>query len=777
MSSVIVAFVLGVLFFQQMPVLPSPLWLWLLVPAVLCWRVFPSLRLPIALILGFGWAFGHALITRPPSLPPEFLGTSVQAHGQIIGLPRIKSDGARFLFRVHALQREGQLLEGDWVFRIGWYREPPQLHAGERWRLPLRLKKVVAYRNPGSFDYAGWLYARKVRYTGYVRGEGEMLAPAGWGLDPLRQRIAQALELPGAPARSVAVMQALAVGDRGGLTAEDRALFAATGTSHLMAISGLHVGLVTGLVFLLAQFLWCRLPRLCARWPAPVAAAVPAMVAGVGYAALAGFTLPTQRALLMLLVVMSALVLRRNLRPWQGLLLALLVVVAWDPMAPLSAGFWLSFVAVAAILWFSTESRSRGSWFWLQLAVSLGTLPVLAWQQMELSLISPLVNLVAIPLFSLLIVPGVLLGLVLEVVSGWPGRWMLREVALIIQGTLDLLGGIAGWNPRLSGADPLFWSVLALAAGLLAWRKGGRMLTVSAAAGLFLVVAVGFSSATGRPRPNHFELELLDVGQGLSAVVRTANHLLVFDTGPRFPSGFNTGGAVVLPYLRSLGVNRIDKLLLSHGDLDHVGGARELVRRLRVEQLLSGEPGRLGGLPDAEPCLAGDQWWWDGVHFAILSPGRSVRSAGNNSSCVLRVSTGDRVLLITGDIEAAVERQLLASRRRQLASSVVVASHHGSNSSSIRPFIEATRPRYVLFSAGADNRWGFPRQEVMERWCKGGAVPLTTATEGGIRFRFGPTSLSEPRPHGRFHRRYWQWQMEQQIPASCSMIAASEQRG
>lgn len=776
MSSVVV-FVLGVACFQLMPELPSPAWLWVLIPVLLCWRTCVRFRLPLALMLGFGWGFSHALITRPASLPEAFLGTDVQAHGQIIGLPQRKGDGARFLFRVHALARDGQVLEGNWTFRIGWYRAAPELRAGERWRLPLRLKKVVAYRNPGSFDYAGWLYAKGVRYSGHVRGEGQLIESAHWGLDRLRQRISSGLDPPGASPRSVAVMRALAVGDRSGLTSEERDLFAATGTSHLMAISGLHVGLITGLVFLMARFLWSRLPRLCARWPAPVAAAVPAMAAGVGYAALAGFTLPTQRALVMLLVAMGALLSRRHIRPWRGLSVALLAVVLWDPMALLSAGFWLSFVAVAMILWFSGQNRIRGRWWWLQLAISLGTMPVLAWQQMELSLISPLVNLVVIPLFSLLIVPGTLAGVMLEAVWEWPGQWLLREVALLIEGTLGILDGIADWNPRLSGREPLLWLALASLAALVVWRRGERPRVVGLAAGLFLLIILVFRMDSGRIGPHRFELELLDVGQGLSAVVRTANHVLVFDTGPRFSSGFNTGSAVLRPYLSSLGVSQIDKLLLSHGDLDHVGGARDLVEGMRVEEILAGEPGRLQMMPEAKRCQAGEQWWWDGVHFTILWPPRGTLPDGNNSSCVLRISTGEKALLLTGDIEGRVERQLVEKQNRYLASAVVVAPHHGSNSSSTGPFIEVTEPRYVLFSAGAGNRWGFPRQEVLGRWCKGGALPLSTAAEGSIRFRFGPSSLSGPRLHGRRHKRYWQWQMEQQIPPSCSMIAASEYRG
>jgi competence protein ComEC len=298
---------------------------------------------------------------------------------------------------------------------------------------------------------------------------------------------------------------------------------------------------------------------------------------------------------------------------------------------------------------------------------------------------------------------------------------------------------------------------------------------------LLLPSAALFLTPAARLPPNQFELTLLDVGQGLSAVVRTRHHLLVYDTGPSFPSGFNTGSAVVAPYLRSRGLNHIDLLVLSHGDNDHVGGARGLLRQAKVARIVSGEPVRLHLARKVAACREGTQWWWDGVHFAFLSPPVDSGMEGNDASCVLRISSGGSVLLITGDIEAEVENRLVAAVPRRLRSSVVVAAHHGSSSSSSPAFVAAAQPRYVLFSAGVDNRWHFPRREVVARWCKAGARTLNTAAEGAIRMRFTPSGAVLEERHARSHRHYWQngsrtdfSRSGRKIPPACSMIAHYE---
>jgi len=774
----ILAFFAGVLLFQQLPDLPSAWWL-AGVPLFAWpgWR-FPFLRLPLLAAAGFCWALLHAHLLGPAELPRVWLGKVVEAEGRIAGLPRCTADRCTFFFEARRLVSGTAECRGRWRLRLTWYRQPPGLAPGDRWRLAVKLKPVVGYRNPGSFDYAGWLHARGVRYRGYVRGEGKLLERGGWSLDRLRQEISRGIEAGVESPRAAAVMRALAVGDRGGLTSRDRNTFAATGTSHLVAISGLHVGLVAGLAWLLGAFLWRRVPALCARWPARVAAAPLATGAATAYAALAGFSLPTQRALLMLLVVAVARVARRHARPGSVLATALLAVLLWDPAAVREAGFWLSFGAVAILLAFS-RAGGRWRWFWLQLALSLGLLPVLSWQQMPLSLLSPLVNLAAIPLFSLVVIPGTLLAVALEWLLGWPGGPWLQAMAWLLERVLEALDRLARWNPPLSGHEPWLWAGAWLLALLLAWRlRVGSARHRGAVLALLALFGLGacIPSLHTLP-PGHFELTLLDVGQGLSAVVRTRNHLLVYDTGPAFPSGFDTGSAVVAPYLKTLGAVRVDRLVLSHGDSDHTGGARGLLARIAADEILAGEPRRLHLDRPVVPCRAGDRWWWDGVRFQVISPAPEAGLRGNDASCVLRISSGGRVLLLTGDIEAAVEEALVTRHGRALRSDLVVAAHHGSASSSTPAFVAATRPAWVLFSSGPGNRWGFPKERVVERWCAAGARPLDTAWEGAIRLRFAPGLVKVVERYARDHGRYWRPQMGRQKPVACSMIAPIEDGG
>ena len=765
-----ILFVAGVWLAGRQPALALPLWFWPALPLALAaaWRR-PRHRFLLALPAGFCWALAHAWLIHPAVLPDHWLQRSVGVEGRVAGLPRCDQQRCSFDFQADRLVDGRVRRSGRWRFRLAWYRHPPPLRSGERWRMRVKLKPVVGYRNPGGFDYAGWLQARGVRYRGYVVA-GEYLEAAEPGIDRLRQEISASLDRTMDSPAAAAVMRALVVGDRSGLGHRLRDLFSATGTSHLMAISGLHIGLVAGLVWLLSASLWWRFPSLCARWPARLAAAPAALAAAFGYAALAGFSLPTQRALVMLAVLVAALLARRHLPPARALAMAAVAVLLWQPSAVEEAGFWLSFGAVAILLVWAPRLRGRIRWLWLQLGVSLGLLPILVWQGMALSLVSPLVNLAAIPLFSLLVVPGALVATLLEMAFGWPGGPWLTAMGWLVDRLLAGLEWAARWNPQVAGTEPWLWAAFAAAAAGLAWPFAGRGWK-----GRFAAVAVPLGVALlmflriPRPPPaNSFELTLLDVGQGLSAVVRTHRHLLVYDTGPAFPSGFDTGAAVVAPYLAWLGAGRVDRLVLSHGDNDHVGGAAGLLARARVDGILAGEPQRVRLRQRVVPCRAGDQWWWDGVHFQILWPPPESRLRGNDASCVLRVSTGREAALLTGDLEADGEARLLRRAGHRLASGVVVAGHHGSSTSSSPAFVAATRPQWVLFSAGPFNRWGFPKPEVVERWRRVAGHLLDTSAVGAIRLRLSRRRIRLVEAYAKAHRRHWQWRQER---GACSMIA------
>ena len=701
-----------------------------------------SRRMPWALAavgLGFCWAhlWACALLCNP--FPQELAGEDVRAVGRIASLPDRNARRTRFLFRITALESEAGAVGFGGLVRLSWYRDAPALAAGERWRLRLRLKPPHGFVNPGGFDYERWLFRQQVAATGYVRDAGvaeRLAAGAGpYWLDRWRQGLRARLHaaLPAGVGR--ALIPALVIGERGGLGPAQWQVFSRTGTSHLIAISGLHVGLVAGAVFLLVRRLWARLPALALRLAAPRAGAAAGLLAALGYAALAGFAVSTQRALVMLAVVLGALIAGRTLRPAAALVLALGAVLLADPAAVLDYGFWLSFGAVALLLYALGQRLGPpgmvARWGAAQWAVAVGLFPLLILFFGSASLVAPLINLIALPLFGVLL-PLVLSAAVMTLASGWAlplvlAAWPLEQGYALLERVAD-----APWAAATLGGRPDWaWGAALLGVVLVLAPRGlpGRWL------GAVMLLPLWLAEPRGPPR-GALDLALLDVGQGLAAVLRTAEHAVVYDVGPRFPSGFNTADAVVLPYLRQAGIDRLDLLILSHADQDHAGGVRELVDALPVARVLSGEPGELVEV-GAQPCRRGQNWRWDDVRFRVLHPSDGSES-GNDSSCVLRVTAGGASLLLTGDIGAPVERALAQREGRALSSRVLVAGHHGSASSSTAVFVDAVQPEWVLFSAGWMNRWGFPAEAVRDRILARGARTLNTATSGAIELRLGP---------------------------------------
>jgi competence protein ComEC len=555
----------------------------------------------------------------------------------VASLP-VSADGAlRFRFRVEATEQAGADTGFTGLVRLSWYREAPPLRVGERWRLSVRLKPPHGFANPGGFDYERWLFQEGIRATGHVlaRHEQVLLDPGrgAYQIDRWRQRLRDHIDRVLAGGEGSALIQALVLGERSGIAPAQWEALTRTGTNHLIAISGLHVGLVAGFVFLLVRRAWAASARLALALAAPRAAAAAAFLAALTYSALAGFAVSTQRALIMLAVVLLALGWARTLRPAAGISLALGGVLLLDPQAVLAVGFWLSFGAVAVLLYALGQRVAGGGWWtrWgkAQWAVGLGLLPLLFLTFGRGSLIAPLVNLVAVPVFSLVLLPAVMVAAVLSLVPGLGLPLVL--MARLLEWSMQGLETLADWSwaaASLSGRPGWVWAAAFGGTVLLLAPRGlpGRW------TGLALLLPLALVRPPV-PASGEAELTLLDVGQGLAAVVRTRHHVLVYDTGPAFPSGFNTGAAVLLPFLQEIGVRRIDTLVLSHGDRDHVGGLRGLLGRVPIAGILSGEPERI---PDADalPCRAGHGWTWDGVRFEVLHPDRPGLS-GNNSSCVL----------------------------------------------------------------------------------------------------------------------------------------------
>ncbi len=771
-------FGLGSLVFQQLPELPDGHWVLaeLLLILSVWWisRVRPLAAAPI----GFAWAHLYALLTLPAFLPDTGGVMRVVASGQVVSLVERTPDTARFVFESRSIDGLAQPLAGRWRLRLSW-RDAPDIQVGDAWRLPLRLRAVHGYASPGAWDYEGWLYWQGIRYRGYVDPKQPLQRLPDipcCHLTSLRAGLADAIDRLPASAFSRGLLRALVVGDRSGLSPQDKALLSATGTTHLVAISGLHIGLLAGIGLFGVSWLWRRVPTLCGRVPARLAGAVAGIAAATGYALLAGMSLPTQRALIMLLVFALGLLARRGHGPVHALALAAVVVLAWHPPSIVAAGFWLSFGAVLAILAALSLAPDEPRWrsaIRIQLALSIALWPILAAFGLPVSAVAPLVNLLLVPLFGLMIVPLSLLGTILLVVYPASGTWLLQTLAMLLDLVQRALA-VAGQGP---------WSGYALAS-----PGAAELAACLLALGLLLApagvplrwAAVPLLVLPWLPRapllePGEYALHVLDVGQGLSTVVETRRHTLVFDTGPEFPSGFSTSRAVLVPFLNRQGRSRIDRLVLSHGDSDHAGDVRHLIESLDVRQIQSGEPPRVGF--GAVPCTAGERWRWDGVVFEFLHPARGTQRLGNNASCVLRIQNDAGIALLTGDIEASVERRLVALHGDRLSSNLVLAPHHGSRSSSSQALVDATRPEFVVYTAGWANRYGFPAPSVERRWRSFGAIPLSTAQLGTISFYMSSDDgIVGPSAYRREARRYWWHDSGSAMPSHAVSSADRSQR-
>lgn len=757
------AVLLGMLALQRLDALPHPLWGLIFLPLpLLAWRY--RLWRPAAMAAaGFLWAWINAALTLSAQLPAEVEGQDVMVVGEIISLPDVDRRRAHFQFAVDSIRQDDTPLPNPGRVVLNWYFPPAALQVGDRWRLRVRLKRPHGLSNPGGFDYEAWLFRHGLRATGYVRDspDNRLLAHDPWNqpVNRLRQALAQriAAALPQSDFRGI--IQALTIGQRAAIDPAQWQVLTATGTNHLVAISGLHVGMVAGLAFFLLRFLWSRSARLSLRWPAPRAGAVAAVVAAVLYAALAGFSIPTQRTVIMVLVVMVSVMLGRSGRPMSVLSLALLTVLIWDPLAVLEPGLWLSFAAVALIFYgMGQRLAPRGLWWkWgrVQVLVAVGLAPLLLILFQRVSLVAPAANLLAVPWVTLVVVPLSLLGTALLGLGSALGAVLLQMAAGAMGGLWPLLAGLAhSGAAQWLQAPPPFWAYVPALLGTL-WLLApagvpGRWLGVVLLAPMVMV-------SPARPSAGEVWFTLLDVGQGLAAVVETADHTLVFDTGPATGERFDAGSAVVLPYLRQAGIHRIDTLIVSHGDMDHRGGAAAILSQGEVGRLLTSVPDKIPWKRGvAEPCRAGQQWQWDGVRFEILYPFPAQTDQGNDASCVLRVATARHAVLLPGDIEKRSERRLVTRATAQLAADILVAPHHGSNTSSTTAFLEAVRPRYVLFAVGYRNRYGFPKPAVTARYAAEGVVLLDSAHAGAIRFRLDASPLlAAPERYRPASRRYW----------------------
>lgn len=730
-----------------------------------------SASLALALLLGIGWSMAYGLLVLRSQLPVELEQVPLTVIGTVADLPVVASSYGepvvRFEFRVEALQCAG--LESKCTpalrrLRLNWVN-PPAIEPGQRWQLSIAARRPYGLMNPGGFDYQTWLQRRGIGGVGRVlEDSGNRLLGVDYlCLDYWRGNIARLLDRHMQDYPHSALLKALLIADKRNISEQQWQLFRRCGIVHLLVISGLHIGLVGGLVFALLRGLLLLTPW---RHRAISTAALVSTGVALLYCLAAGASLPTQRAVITLALVMLGLWRRRQGWARDALLQALLVCLLLDPLAVVGTSFWLSFGAVLVLAIGLGGQRAerrgwrrvlRGQW------VILGLAPVLAATVGQFSLLAPLVNLVAIPVFSLAIVPLALLGLVL--LAPFP------DVAQLCWRLADhILQGLQLGLSQLSSYLPIdVWYVPQLPFALLISTALGALLLITPP-GMpirrlgWLMVLPLLCYRPPAPLHNDVNLAVLDVGQGLSVVVQTAGHVLVYDVGARYEQGnqryFSMAQAAVVPYLRSRGIDYIDTLVLSHGDNDHAGARWELLDAMPVGRVVSGEP-----LPDLEAasCHGAADWQWDGIAFRFLStpqqaggiaPAAEVAGA-NNRSCVLRIEVGEQAILLPGDIETAVEQSLARDYRDQLAAALLIAPHHGSHSSSSWAFIKRVRPQHVVFSSGYRNRFGHPHPQVVERYRLLHSQLYSTAESGALEFRWRGGKLLSPTHYRRIKRRYW----------------------
>ncbi len=754
-------------------------------------------------LAGFAWAALMAHWYLREQLPDAWEGRDITVVGTIDSLPHRFDRGIRFQFAVEqVLAADGaDASEGAELpalpsrLALSWYggfrgeqtQTVPGVLPGERWQLTLRLKRPHGNANPHGFDYEVWLLEQGVRATGYVRPDQR----AGGGnrkLDDfvpgfshaversrhwLRERIVAALP----DAQYAGVIVALVVGDQRAIAQSDWEVFNRTGIGHLISISGLHITMVAGMFAGVFGFFWRRsfftraqLPLLL---PAQKAAALAAVAMALLYVLLAGFGVPAQRTLYMIMVVAAALWFDRMTSVSHVLCLALGVVILLDPWAVLWPGFWLSFGAVAAILYAGVgrarpapadmagrpgaarvlaSLREAGR---TQYAVTLGLVPLTMLLFGQVSLVSPLANALAIPLISFVVTPLALLGSILPAPLS---DWVLQAA----HGCVAWLAQVMAWlaaKPAAVWHAPLPpWWVFAAALVGTSWLlapRGWPRRWLGLAGWLPLLL-----QAPSAPPPGELHVTAFDVGQGTALLLETPRRRLLYDTGPAYSPESDGGSRVILPYLKARGITRLDGMIVSHGDVDHAGGALSLLAGVRVDWLLT-------SLDEAGPvaraaavhrrCQAGQAWEWDGMRFEMLHPSPASydnpRLKPNARSCTLKVTHGGQSILLAGDIERHEEAVLVAEQGARLQSTVLLAPHHGSGTSSTRDFLQAVNPRLALFQVGYRNRYHHPKSEVYERYGELGIYRVRSDESGAVTLRFGDT-LQVDEYRGS-HARYW----------------------
>jgi competence protein ComEC len=755
-----VSLIAGVLSAHLFTSLP-PAWLIFSIAAFASMALaFPRLRWAALMLLALSWSLHHFHQRLERQLDPTLAGRLVEVRGVISSIPTERRDFSRFRFRTDEEYQDAGLPDALLLY---WYQDRPDLAVGQYWQLELKVKPPWGPVNFQGADKERWLFARAIGGLGTVRDGYRLAGSAGqqFPVHSIREKVLRRISERVADERGRGVVQALATADRSGLTTRDRRMLTATGTSHLLAISGLHIGLAAIGGMWLGRVLLLFLPISTMGAATLVVSIAGGLLSAAAYAALAGFGTPTLRSVLMLFTAMAALLLCRTIHPVRAWLLSLAVILWVDPFAPLGAGLWFSFLAVAALLFVFLPRTGNLNWWKTLLMAQSGVVLVLlplsaAWFH-TFSPVGFLANLLAIPWVSFGVVPPVLAGLAVlpfsEAMAGvlWSAAGFAASVLFQILEYIDRFQGALSTMAPVS----LFQVFLALLGAFVLLLPRGIPARVM---GLFLILPLFFPPGE-RTRAGTLEVEVLDTGQGTAVLLSSAGQSLLYDTGPGDGKEQNLVAGVIAPALARLGPEAPRQVVVSHGDLDHSGGLESLLKLYPAAEYR-------GNLAQAHRtvahCFSPMQWAWTGVEFETLHPSPGLPYRGNDSSCVVSVSTGVGRLLLSGDISKSVESRLIMEGLT--AHQVLLVPHHGSKTSSSTPFITQLQPEIAIATAGLGNRFDFPRPEIRHRYEALGTRFWSTGECGALRLVLRQDGSFEASSARRERNRIWRWAASENCP-------------
>jgi len=770
MTSVLLVFSLAVISAGYLTSLPSLYYFLPVLILVFFVKRYPVLWLLFAACAGFFYGILCGQQFLQSQLPDIFAGQDIMVEGQVVDLPQENQQRQLFSFLVSRayFPQDSPSPLNDFPHKINLSSyDSLRVKSGERWRLCVKLKRPRGFVNPGGFDYQVSLLRKNIGATGYIRANqhNEMLAPQpAFSMDVLRYQLQQWL-IGASQSAEKGVLVALLVGDTSLVDKQHWGEMLKTGTNHLIAISGLHLGFFAIVGFFIGNIFGRCIQLVWHRCPSTFAGHFFASALTLFYSIIAGLNIPTLRTLIMLAVVQLFYVWRRTFRGRDTLLWALVAVLLYDPLAAYDMGFWLSFGAVAMLIFcfsgrISANDQVRNpcvvfvvEFVKSQWVMFVGLLIPLALLVHTSSLLAPLANFLAIPVITFFVVPCLILAALCHFIVPVGEALFLRSaeqgLALVHNWLNYLLTQGAGKLNPLITFNPLaiplavFGVVLILLPRGLGNRKIGLV-------GVLLAFAIPLASI---PR---LQMLVFDVGQGTAVFVRTPNHQLLYDTGPVYSENFDAGSGIIVPYLQSQNITTLDKLIVSHNDKDHSGGLLGVLAAMYTDKLWLGEPEKYQRQPHdplVENCHQQQPWQWDDVHFTFLTWPLNPIAKANNHSCVLLIEYQGQRVLLTGDIEKDVERSLLENNSLQSVD-ILLAPHHGSHTSSTAEFVARTHPTFVIYSAGFHNQHGHPHQDVQARYTAIGSYALNTALSGAVEFNWDGDRFSR-REYRQFAQRYW----------------------